>query len=362
MNTLIKNISALGELLLSPQLTTAQRLTTLQYLFRTIILRTPIIRSLEIIHTLNCNCSCAFCSNDKLAEQTPRMSKNDVFRAIDKIAEHGSVAIIFLGGESLTDPDFLAYVHYTRQCHLIPLLQTNGTLLTEARILSLKAAGLYSVTITLHDTIAEKHDSIVQCNGAFTTIVTALPLLKKHHIKTFLKTVYSRSSIRNGSFMRIRSFAREHGLLLNINPIMPVGKASSEKSMLSEEEKTTYFRSTLADPSITTHTKTEYDSQCPGGHLYLSILPNGEILPCYFLPVSVGNIRNISISEAQQRAAALNIFNSGVDSCIVAMNVPFYQQVIAKLYSGTFTLPVNVYENDDAMRILKCFADGMRRS
>ena len=145
------------ELFSSPQLTWGQRWTLVSYLFRTRLLGKPIIRSVEIMHTLRCNCRCAFCSNENLSEGDPVMQKEDVFGVIDKLAEHGVTAIIFLGGESMTDPHFVDYVRYTRKKNIVPLLQTNGTLLTKERIKDLSEAGLFSVTITIHDVIPEEH-------------------------------------------------------------------------------------------------------------------------------------------------------------------------------------------------------------
>lgn len=345
------------DLLSSLQLTWGQRWTLGFFLFNKHLLGKPMIRSVEIMHTLHCNCRCAFCSNEKLSEETPVMPKEDVLGVIDKLAKHGVTAIIFLGGESMTDPHFIDYVRYSRKKNIVPLLQTNGTLLTKERIRDLAEAGLFSVTITIHDTVPEKHDAVVNRPGSLEIILNAVPLLQRYNIKVVFKTLYSKESVSSGAFWRILQLAKEEGILLNVNPMMPVGRGIDEENLLTEEDRHHYLQVTLSESVITTHTKTEYDHQCPAGHLYLGILPDGEILPCYFLPLSVGNIRDTDIATAQRRAADLGIFRKGVDSCIVAMNEAFYWEVIREIYSGRYRLPIPVHQNTEVRTLITGFAE-----
>ena len=351
---ILTKIKAFAEIMFSPRITFGQRLNLLNFLFKTKILGKKIIRSVELIHTLKCNCRCKFCSNERLSEKNPVMSKREVKKTIDKLADHGTIAIVFLGGESLMDSNFLDYVHYARKKKIIPLLQTNGTLLTEKMIKKLAKAGLFSITISLHDTFDIIHDKTVGFPGAMGIIKRAIPLLKKYKIKIVLKTIYSRESVKSGSFERILRMSRKNNMFLNINPFMPVGKGISAKNLLSPSEKRAY-KKILKNPMITAHTKTRYDSQCPAGKFYLGILPDGEILPCYFLPVSVGNIKEIEIKEAQKRAVQMSLFRKKRDYCIVAMNRDFYKKVIKKLYSGKYKLPVRYNAFPEIEKMLNRF-------
>lgn len=341
------------ELLSSSQLSAGQKLNILTYLFKTKVLKQDIIRSVEIIHTLNCNCRCDFCSNDKLSEQISLMKKEDVFRTIDKLAAHGVVSIIFLGGESLTDPNLIDYIKHTKAKNIVPRLQTNGTMLTEEKISELSNAGLYDVTITMHDTIPENHNNTFHLEGAFDIAAKALPILKRLGIKIYLKAIYSRETVASGALDRILSMAKEKGLKLNVNPFMPVGKGVKDENLLSPEEKESYTTLMLSEDTITTHTKNKYDNQCPAGHLYLGILPDGEVLPCYFLPISVGNIKDIDIKTAQQKAAEMKIFKKGNNSCIVAMDKKFYDIVIKEIYSGKYVLPIQIDKHPEIKELLK---------
>lgn len=344
-------------MILSPQIKLGQILHGMKYVINTTIFNKKIVRTVEIMHTLRCNCACAFCSNEKLSENHRLMKKEDVIYALDKLISHGTVGFFFLGGETMTDPNLITYIEHVRKKNAIPMICTNGTLLTEDNIKNLAKAGLFLATITIHDTIPEKHNSIVRRENSLETVMKAIPILKKYHIQVFLKTIYSKESVSSGAFERILQLAKDYDVKLNVNPIMPVGRGFNDRYILNEREKKEYMRCTLCDDAITTHTKGNYDSQCPAGWLYLGILPDGEILPCYFLPVSVGNIRNTDISTAQKRSAELNIFKKGADSCIMAMNRKFYEKIIKELYSGKYKLPVRVYENPSLQKKFHDFAE-----
>lgn len=342
-------------LFFSKQLTLWQKITLVKYLIKTKLLSKKIVRSVEVMHTLKCNCHCRFCSNEKLSEDQKIMKKDKVILTLDKLISSGIPAIIFLGGESLVDPNFLDYVKYCKKRNVIPLLQTNGTLLKEEKIKELAKAGLFAVTITMHDTISENHDNTLNFPGASETIKKAIPILKKYGIKIYLKAIFSKDSLKSGSFYRILELAKKENVHLNVNPFMPVGRGVSKENLLSKEERDEYYKVALMESLVTTHTKNEYDMQCPAGHSYFGILPDGEILPCYFLPVSVGNVFDTSIESAIERSAELGIFKKGVDSCVVAMNEKFFDEIISKLYSGEYKLPVRVYEDKKLQGIFEEF-------
>jgi MoaA/NifB/PqqE/SkfB family radical SAM enzyme len=335
------------KLFCSGKLSIKQKFHLVKFAFVTKILRRDCVRSVEIVHTLKCNCHCAFCSNDKLTERNGLLTNDDIYSTIDRVVEYGVAGLIFIGGETMTDKNLPDYIRYVRKKGAIPLLCTNGTLLTAESIRELAGAGLYSVTITVHDALSEEHDRIVGKKGAMETIRNAVPLLKQYGIEISLKTIYSRQSVESGAFGRILAMAKNLNVGLNVNPIMPVGKGFSPDNLLSDEEKVRYHDVCSRERIITTHSKASYDSQCPAGHNYLCIMSDGEIMPCYFLPVSVGNIKEISVAEAQKRAINMGIFKNGADSCIVAMDRKFFETVIKELYSGKYTLPVRITESEE---------------
>ena len=64
-----------------------------------------------------------------------RAGKTDEMKArIDRLAELGTVFVTLTGGETLLHPDIVAIVRHVRDRGMTPALNTNGYLLTAARI------------------------------------------------------------------------------------------------------------------------------------------------------------------------------------------------------------------------------------
>jgi MoaA/NifB/PqqE/SkfB family radical SAM enzyme len=331
----------------SRRLTTRQRYRLIQHVIRRNVFGTPMVRSIEIFHTMQCNGRCAFCSEAGLGKRAPVMEPSTVFYVLEKVARHGTAAVIFLGGESLTDPNIFEYISRTRQLGMVPLLQTNGSLLTSHNIERLDDAGIHSISITLYDTLNASHDSVVGIPGALEHILAAVPMLKQKGIEATLRTIYSPQTVQSGAFDRIRELSARLGTGMNVNPLMPVGGAGTDDCVLSAQDRQHYLDTTLNDPIITTHTKGAIRCRCPAAGDYLGIFADGEISPCGFLPISVGNVRDISIEEARSRCLKLGVFRDGVDSCVVGLNEDFYHTVIKEIYSGQYTLPVRVLEHPE---------------
>lgn len=105
----------------------------------------PLITHLVV--TRRCNLSCGYCFEyDKVSPPVPLAT----LRArIDDLARLRSVFVTLTGGESLLHPDLAALVAHVRARGMVPLLNTNGFLLTEGLIERLNQAGLYAMQLSI---------------------------------------------------------------------------------------------------------------------------------------------------------------------------------------------------------------------
>src|SRR6266511_3793650 len=101
----------------------------------------------QIIPVRRCNLSCAYCNEyDKTSEPVP---VEEMARRIDRLAELGTLAITFSGGEPLLHPELETLVERIRRYNIIATLITNGYLLTAERIKRLNRAGLDYLQISI---------------------------------------------------------------------------------------------------------------------------------------------------------------------------------------------------------------------
>jgi MoaA/NifB/PqqE/SkfB family radical SAM enzyme len=101
----------------------------------------------NLVITRRCNLSCGYCFEyDHTSDPVPTA----VLKArLDHLARLRTVFVTLTGGESLLHPDVVALVAYVRELGMIPLLNTNGFLLTAEVIAALGDAGLYGMQLSI---------------------------------------------------------------------------------------------------------------------------------------------------------------------------------------------------------------------
>jgi MoaA/NifB/PqqE/SkfB family radical SAM enzyme len=126
----------------------------------------PLITHLVI--TRRCNLSCGYCHEyDQVSAPVPLPELRE---RIDHLARLGSVFVTLTGGESLLHPGAAELVAYVRERGMVPLLNTNGYLLTRGWIDSLAQAGLYGLQISV--------DNVTPNAVSKKSLKTLLPKLK----------------------------------------------------------------------------------------------------------------------------------------------------------------------------------------
>jgi MoaA/NifB/PqqE/SkfB family radical SAM enzyme len=320
----------------------------------------PHIFRIELINTLSCNAKCAFCSNHQLENCSGVASKELVGKVLDEAIKHGTPSINFLGGESLVDANIYDYIRQFHDNDMVVGITTNGILLDEDTILKLKGAGLFGASVTVHDG-DESHDRVVGVPGAFATIDAAIDISKRHGFFLSLQTVFSTDSIRSGATRRIIDFARRKNVSLKINPIMPVGGGADESTLLSDEQIHEFKKIPMGDARFSTHCIfNKKPERCPMGRTFVAITPSGEMMPCYFIPVSLGNIHDTGFQDYLDYARTFPIFQKhglAEGYCVVAESHRFFKSILEKIYHGNLSLPVKVRENREIEMLLRDYRE-----
>jgi len=109
----------------------------------------PIVTHLVV--TRRCNLSCGYCFEyDKVSKPVAREVLEE---RIDHLARLRSVFVTLTGGESLLHPGIVELVRYVRTKGMVPLLNTNGYLLTRKIVEGLNAAGLYGLQLSIDNAV-----------------------------------------------------------------------------------------------------------------------------------------------------------------------------------------------------------------
>ena len=269
-----------------------------------------------------CNFKCRHCYSR--TDPSDELDAKTLFACIDKIVAAKVLSINFGGGEPLLRKDLLDIASYAAGKGLRVSMNSNGYLIDANRAKALKAAGFSKVGISLDSHLPDVHDEFRGVKGSHARAVAALAYLKEAGIKTSLSTVICK--INHTAISELIDFSRKHGVhQLNFHNFKCSGLGYSNKDELdlsAAEWKVFYSNAlkakqevkdleiSLDDPIIALlGMKTETDSLVKGsvcGKLSLNIKSNGDITPCGFIPIVIGNIVKDDLKEVWDNSKVLD--------------------------------------------------------
>ncbi len=132
--------------------------------------------------TLRCNLACRHCGSDCLRDNStrdrelPPAAIKQELAAIAKVCDPRAITLAIIGGEPLIRPDIEEVGEFAAGLGYAWGITTNGMLLDRARLASLKAAGLSTISVSL-DGLEDEHDALRQKAGAFRTVAGVLERL-----------------------------------------------------------------------------------------------------------------------------------------------------------------------------------------
>lgn len=299
---------------------------------------TPQIVSYAV--TKACNLRCLHCHVDAREAMANELSLEEARQTIDEMVELGTEVLLFSGGEPLLRKEFvLELTEYCIDVGVIPAMLTNGVLLSHKVAWELKEAGMMAVGIPLDSAIPECHDKLRNVPGTFEKAVKAV----KACLNVDLKVVITTMALKNdfGEIpQRIDFIANLEVDQVAVYDLVPMGRGTGmmEQAMNQEqrvslikylqqmqEEKEMIFTMSGGQPlypEIVSEMHRLNGTKppdlllkqfwirapvgCHAGILYFSLRPNGDVYPCTFLPVKVGNIREQSLTNIWYNSKVLN--------------------------------------------------------
>jgi uncharacterized protein len=191
--------------------------------------------------TNGCNLRCSYCNVEAVTPKTPKMSLErfqQVARLLVENAHTQNVGLEFHGGEPLLLPDewfeeAVAYARALGKQHKkaveFPLV-TNGTLLTEERLLKLSKLGIrFCMSV---DGPPEINDIM---RGSGRAVERAIQMFHQHRISFGVLTVMSKGNFQH--LYKVMDWFREVGIAdYRVNFIEPQGRGNDESQLLTGEE------------------------------------------------------------------------------------------------------------------------------
>jgi len=223
--------------------------------------------------------------------------------------------MIFSGGEPLMRDDIYELVHYAARSGLSPVLGSNGTLITPGVAADLKEAGAMAVGISLDSTDTAKHDAFRSSTGAWQAAVDGMRACREAGLPFQVHTTvleWNNEEIEDLTDLSVDLGARGHHIFF----MVPAGRAVNiEAETLRAEQYEQLLRRIITKqgqvdielkPTCAPQfmriarqmgVKMRFSRGCLAGTSYCIISPRGDVQPCAYLNIPLGNVRQTPFDE-----------------------------------------------------------------
>ena len=279
--------------------------------------------------TQACNLACRHCYQEAGRRADDELALDEQKRIVDLLADRDVAMIAFSGGEPLLSPTFLPVARYAHRYGIHLTVATNGTLLTPDRVRAMVGAGIRYAEISLDSLDRRRHDAFRGGPGHWEAAVRGIrEVVKAEGIKCGVAMTVTRWNLGELEAMLEWCIAEGVSTFYAFN-FIPTGRAreivDQDLSPEERERMLAVLQQYLVDGRIsimssspqygraclelgrpdspvntghygygggrTTRVLARYVGGCGAGRCYLALQPNGDVTPCVFLPIRVGNLR-----------------------------------------------------------------------
>lgn len=289
--------------------------------------------------TKRCNLKCKHCYSNS-GKAVDELSLEERLNVIDQLNDAGVVAVSFSGGEPLSDPDFWKVAEHASKKGMHVSVATNGTLINEKAAKRLKKINIGYVEISLDAHTPSIHDGFRGVSGAFNRALRGIENCVREGLLVGIATTVTKLNLseipgivdlaeelgvhrlivfnfvptgRGKEIQKLDLTAEERGRLLEFlydkleegkvqvfstSPTYAVVAVQRVEKGLGKKITPTHFADVCIKGSAMV--LADFIGGCGAGRLYCGIEPNGDITPCVFIPIVVGNVKDGFLKVWQQ--------------------------------------------------------------
>lgn len=314
------------------------------------------IAIIQFQYNYECNFRCEHCSIKRFQGKENKRSftipdVKDLFRQADEL---GLARVTITGGEPLVFRDFDELVAAIDPSKFYVNCDTNGWLLDVKRAKHLKAVGVDRIQLSVDSLDAAEHDRFRGAAGSHARTLKAIESAREAGLEIFIQTVVTRQRLHSDEFVKFLEFFNRKGLGVFVSYAKPVGAWEGNFSCLVDKEDMKYMGKLEKAHKVFTHLTPAYGLEmgCIAVKGMFSITQYGDVLPCPYIHVSIGNVFKEPLRDIIRRGLGIKYFGEHVDTCLIAEDRPFIEKYIAgRVYGKPLPVPSSeVFTEEDRTR------------
>ncbi len=305
--------------------------------FNLLVLKRAPLRYVDVAVGYSCNLRCAHCSASKFPKQNAgTLSLQEYKNLAKQCLEMGVISVGFTGGEPTLYPGLEEIMKAFQPRKTMIALVTNATLLDQEKIKHFKNLGVDILCISLDSYFEEEHDAFRGVKGAYRKALNSIQLALENKLKVIVAATVTHDNIRSEGIKRLIELTKKMNILLVFGLACPSGKWSKEdERILLNEEDIRYMNELFLEYP---HLRRDFESNwfrkgCSAGNEKLYFTPYGDVLPCPFIHISFGNVRDTPLQTIRSRLLNIPEFKGYPQKCLAGEDLQFSRKYVVKANS-----------------------------
>jgi AdoMet-dependent heme synthase len=259
--------------------------------------------------TMECHLKCKHCYRDAGLKDSDELSTHEGKQLIDEIAKAGFKILVFSGGEPLLRKDIYELTTHAKAKGLRPVFGTTGTTITPEVARALIDAGAARIGISLDSAGPQIHDELRQVEGSWQGAIDGMKNCLEAGLPFQVHTTVIKQNydeVEAITDLSITLGAAAHHVFF----LVPTGRGKDieEDALREKEYELLLHRILKKQKEVPIELKPTCAPQfmriarqmglemrftrgCLAGTAYCCITPTGDVHPCPYLPLKVGNVR-----------------------------------------------------------------------
>ena len=308
----------------------------------------PYLARLDWAINYDCNLKCQHCFagafEGKISDY--KMTMDDIRKVAGQADEAGVFMINLIGGEPLVWPDLRDIIETLDPKRFKISITTNGWNLTKERAKELAGMGVDRVCVSVDSFFADEHDNFRGVAGSHARATAAVLNSLAAGIVTQVATCVTHQNLRSEGITKLLEWTDKLGVYMDLPAAAPCGKWLGKTDMLITEEDAKYIRDLRKKYPLVRRDifpSPGLQGGCFAVKQTLYIIPTGDVLPCLFIHISLGNALKEHLRDIRARGLKIKRFRDFSEKCLAAEDHDFISKYLLCTFNAK-VLPVSPEE------------------
>ncbi len=300
---------------------------------------------IDIGYNYLCNLKCKHCMANTFQKKDRSLTPADLRSIAEQADALGWCQFNISGGEPLVLKNFDEVLKALMPEKFHIGISTNGYFLTAVKAKHLKAIGLDKVMLSLDSYDEALHNANRARDGAYQKVINAIWNAQNAGLDTVIQTVITHQNARTENTVKLAKFAQENGFSLDLVIAKAIGQWEGRHDVLIDAGDAKFLRELNKEyPVARRDVFPSYGMRGGCGVLKkcFHISQYGDVFPCVFMHITIGNIFKDSLKTIVDRGMTIKYFKNPSPICLTGEDRNFINKYMSKFYGKS--LPVDYRE------------------